>query len=165
MTAMAASSLLGLLEPGSSMMSMLRWELSPGTEEEDVQRTEKDSEGVSGVPLTHDGLVGVRVAYGVWSRNDPCAGELGGPSILDLWISGIMDQVAGQSEPHPGSKALGLWVCYLFTAWRAGVWWRGAGDVQGAGATAGGGGASDPNEDTDPESRSQTRPSSSSGCR
>lgn len=29
MTAMAASSLLGLLEPGSSMMSMLRWELSP----------------------------------------------------------------------------------------------------------------------------------------
>jgi len=30
MTAMAASSLLGLLEPGSSMMSMLRWELSPG---------------------------------------------------------------------------------------------------------------------------------------
>lgn len=30
MTAMAASSLLGLLEPGSSIMSMLRWELSPG---------------------------------------------------------------------------------------------------------------------------------------
>lgn len=29
-TAMAASSLLGLLDPGSSMMSMLRWELSPG---------------------------------------------------------------------------------------------------------------------------------------
>lgn len=28
-TAMAASSLLGLLEPGSSMMSMLRCELSP----------------------------------------------------------------------------------------------------------------------------------------
>lgn len=29
MTAMAASSLLGLLDPGSSMMSILRWELSP----------------------------------------------------------------------------------------------------------------------------------------
>lgn len=28
MTAMAASSLLGLLEPGSSMMSILKWELS-----------------------------------------------------------------------------------------------------------------------------------------
>lgn len=29
MTAIAASSLLGLLDPGSSMMSILRWELSP----------------------------------------------------------------------------------------------------------------------------------------
>lgn len=38
---------------------------------------------------------------------------------------------------------------YLFTPWRAGVWRRGAGDVQGAGATAGGGGPSDPNRGED----------------
>lgn len=49
----------------------------------------------------------------------------------------------------------GLHRRYLFTAWRAGVWGRGAGDIQGAGATAGGGGASDPNTDVD--SSSQTR--------
>lgn len=44
---------------------------------------------------------------------------------------------------------------YLFTPWRAGVWRRGAGDVQGAGAAAGGGGASNPNREED--SSSQTR--------
>lgn len=38
MTAMAASSLLGLLDPGSSMMSMLRWELSPGRERRKVRK-------------------------------------------------------------------------------------------------------------------------------
>lgn len=37
MTAMAASSLLGLLEPGSSMMSMLRCELSPTEQEKEWQ--------------------------------------------------------------------------------------------------------------------------------
>lgn len=39
-------------------------------------------------------------------------------------------------------------VCYLLAPWRAGVGWRGAGDVQGAGATAGGGGASNPDRET-----------------
>lgn len=39
-------------------------------------------------------------------------------------------------------------VCYLLAPWRAGVRWRGAGDVQRAGATAGGGGPSDPDRHT-----------------
>lgn len=47
---------------------------------------------------------------------------------------------------------------YLFTAWRAGVWGRGAGDVQGAGATAGRGRPSDPNEDTDSGSETAALP-------
>lgn len=38
MTAMAASSLLGLLEPGSSIISMLRWELSPWMENKSFRK-------------------------------------------------------------------------------------------------------------------------------
>lgn len=45
-------------------------------------------------------------------------------------------------------ETLFVCVCYLLAPWRAGVGWRGAGDVQGTGATAGGGGASDPDRDT-----------------
>lgn len=90
MTAMAASSLLGLLDPGSSMMSMLRWELSPGGEEESVREwrgSKAEEKRCVCVRLTHDGLVGVRVAYRVGSAHQPRARQLRCAPVLNLWRS------------------------------------------------------------------------------
>lgn len=121
--------------------------------------------------LTHDGLVGVRVAYRVRSRNDPCTRELGRPSVLNLqkrqrsyftplgiYFISISELRHKCAATVSCSEVRGWLGRYLFTPWRAGVWRRGAGDVQGAGATAGGGGTSNPNREED--SSSQTRSSS-----
>lgn len=127
MTAMAASSLLGLLEPGSSMMSMLRWELSPLDRGQLVETGQSMFQCVC-VRLTHDGLIGVRVAHRVWSRKDPCAWELRRPSILDLETRGrrIRTPTGIRGAVSQGCS-LKLWVANsrrkaMLTCSQANVW-------------------------------------------